>query len=424
MRERNPSDSLKNRVGNFFRRTAEGLKKLGATGLALVTFAGGLAGCSAHNVEATPEVSTSSTTATPKATGESSSTDTPSNTPSTEQATSNAPDTPTPSVEKSSATPSVESTQTGGEILSDDYRYNHPNTIEARSLIDDSLAPLKDSSYTDVYLRNVPRNEIFDNATDFRVALYVDSAINYEDVAGMSFQITESGSRNNAYHSAYDILKIKEEDGGVEGVQLLAEGSLASPIAYALAQKEGSTSVVEADADTAPLDVKRANDIYALAFGHMLGSLGEQAQERVGLDINETKKLLDVLYAPLQGVDTVKVLTRDDLQITDVKQVSEPYTIITGNNLDRDDDKERTVVDIEMTINGVRFCVVYQLNQPTRPIGTTQESPNRDTWEGRKGEAWEHTLQAQDGTMLSTKTGEPLFVALPIGAKPINSNAG
>ena len=78
------------------------LKKLGATTLTLAALAGGLAGCSANNVKAAPEVSTSSTTATPEATGESSSADTSSNTPSGEKSTTPAPDTPTPTAGKSS----------------------------------------------------------------------------------------------------------------------------------------------------------------------------------------------------------------------------------------------------------------------------------------------------------------------------------
>ncbi|MDO5343424.1 MAG: hypothetical protein Q4F02_00720 [Candidatus Saccharibacteria bacterium] len=422
MRERNPSDSLKNRVGNFFRRTAEGLKKLGATGLALVTFAGGLAGCSAHNVEATPEVSTSSTTATPKATGESSSTETSS----TEKATSKAPDTPTPSSPSSSAEKSSETPTGSAEIVGGEPRYNHPDTIKAHEYIDKTIAPLYTDSYADVYLRwgnewngqTITRRRLHETAATFRVAMGVDGAINRRNFFGYTQDASENGRTNPAFTSIERTLAVRKEDGGVDGTTLFVRNSLITPVEYALGQAEGgSRTPVEGE----PLDRKRADGVFLLSFWQMQAALGEGAHEQVGIDPNETNDFINMLYEPIKNASTVSNIS--NLTVESAEPISEDdfYTVqIRDTNLG-DKVTERTLFDVNLTLNGRQFCVVFAIAEAVAPIGADRESPNGkfDSWNGPKGKYYEQTLHDQEGHMLDVKTKERLKTAFPIGVKPV-----
>lgn len=340
MRERNPSDSLKNRVGNFFRRTAEGLKKLGATGLALVTFAGGLAGCSANNVKATPEVPTSSTADTPEATGKSSSTNTPSNTPSTEQATSEAPDTPKPSTrapQNTETSPSTSSGEQTGEVIG--TRMDHPNAIPAADFVEEHLT--KDPQ------RFARQNTVatIDEALDFATA--VDATLFHDwQASGYIFPGEEINARLPIY-----------KDPRKHDAQQLAELLVKRGIAMALSQKEGSErglSEVE-DADVAPLDRER---VSACLYAHYGPGILAPKPVDWGADGVAAQQFDKAVVGIVNKTNVVAGLTSSDIEITDATMSETIIRSMDGRTFE--------TKDVSFLLDGEPFTLIAVFGEPKK----------------------------------------------------------
>ena len=344
-REHNPSDSLKNRVGNFFRGTAERvvgrLKKLGVTGLALFTFTGGLAGCSPDVKPAAPEVSTSSTTATPGATGESSSADTPSNTPSGEKSA-----TPTAKQSSKSPTQTAEASPSASPSEKISTRMDHPNAIPAEDFFEKHLANDPQRYATQGYNDTA---ELLQDTLDFLTA---QDAIALHKYPGVDYY-----ERFDEPSGKLPIFKDPRKLDADELSQLLVKRGIAVAVNQKLGSEHGASSA--SDADVAPLDIRRVEGVLYANFGPAI--LARKPTEW-GTDGVAAQKFDQAITGIVNRTGVVAGIRPHDMEITSAT-ATELKTLSIG-------DRTFEAKEVSFTLNGEPYTVLAVFGAPKKQFSS------------------------------------------------------